>query len=174
MPYRLLPTIPTLTVLDPHGRQVQHLQRTTDPWRGPIIRWLRPDQAAEFLRIPLVEEITDAEVTTALRQAGVVSGETIAQAANPHPRTQLQPSAEQAGDDYAMGNGTAVTPELVEDCIRTLDQFRDPQTGDSVPSSAGRPTCTTALRQSGVSFSNETIAQAVKQRKMRQPTTSEG
>jgi cytochrome c oxidase cbb3-type subunit II len=51
-------------------------------------------------------------------------------------------------------------PELVAECIQKLDQAE-------VPSDAGAPTCRTALREKGISFSNQTIAQAVRQRKMR-------
>jgi len=51
-------------------------------------------------------------------------------------------------------------PELVDDCIKKLDEA-------DVASDAGAPTCRTALREKRISFSNETIAQAVKQRKSR-------
>jgi hypothetical protein len=51
-------------------------------------------------------------------------------------------------------------PELVDECIRQLDEA-------DVPSDAGAPTCRTALRDKGIAFGNDTIASAVRQRKMR-------
>jgi hypothetical protein len=51
-------------------------------------------------------------------------------------------------------------PELIDECIRKLDEA-------DVPSDAGAPTCRTALRDKGIAFGNDTIAVAVRQRKMR-------
>jgi cytochrome c oxidase cbb3-type subunit II len=51
-------------------------------------------------------------------------------------------------------------PELVDEAIKRLDEA-------DVPSDAGAPTCRKALRDEGISMSNETIAAAVKQRRFR-------
>jgi hypothetical protein len=50
--------------------------------------------------------------------------------------------------------------ELVDECIAALDRFE-------VPAGAGAPTARTALRENGQAFGNDTIAAAVRQRKMR-------
>jgi cytochrome c oxidase cbb3-type subunit 2 len=62
---------------------------------------------------------------------------------------------------------------LVAQCIAKLDEIRD-DTGQPVPSSAGRPTCEKALRGAGFAFSNEVISAAVKQRKYRTNEEKQG
>jgi cytochrome c oxidase cbb3-type subunit II len=50
--------------------------------------------------------------------------------------------------------------ELVDEAVRDLDRL-------NVPPDSGAPTCRKALRDSGVSYANELIAAAVKQRRAR-------
>lgn len=52
-------------------------------------------------------------------------------------------------------------PELIDECIAKLDEAE-------VPSDAGAPTCRKTLRDGGISFGNETIAAAVRERKARE------
>jgi hypothetical protein len=70
------------------------------------------------------------------------------------------PVVESRHPEPASPSENGAVPELVEECIKKLD-------GADVASDAGAPRCRTALRERRISFSNETIAQAVKQRKLR-------
>ena len=55
--------------------------------------------------------------------------------------------------------------ELVEESMRDLDRL-------DAPSDAGWPTCRIVLRDKGISRSNQTIASAVRQRKIRLSETA--
>jgi cytochrome c oxidase cbb3-type subunit 2 len=69
-----------------------------------------------------------------------------------------QPPVVEAHRPEAPDSGAV--PELIDECIRQLDEA-------DVPTDAGAPTCRTVLREKGISFSNDTIAQAVRKRKSR-------
>ena len=132
MPYRVAPHVPLVIAKDQQGHLNYHYHGGgTGSSRGPYIPWLNDEQRAHFLRKGVVIEIAESDV--------------------PAERRQPEPAPQPA-------NGAV--PELVDDCIKKLDEA-------DVPSDAGAPTCRTALRDKRISFSNETIAQAVKQRKLR-------
>lgn len=161
MAYKLL--APMVPVKDARGVIHHHYLNGGGPAdSGPIIPFLNDQQRAHFLGLGLVEEITpdhpDAAVAAAMGQAW----QHLAMS-SPPPRFH----GEGFPGDANIREGDAAPPaDLVEECIKTLDQLRDVD-GPTAPSSAGAPTCRTALRKAGFSFGNDVIAAAVRYRKMR-------
>jgi cytochrome c oxidase cbb3-type subunit II len=97
-------------------------------------------------RGPYIEWLNDEQRTHFLKKRFV---EEIAESEAPVELPRPEPAP--AGD---------AIPELVDEAIKRLDEA-------DVPSDAGAPTCRKALRDKGISMSNETIAAAVKQRRFR-------
>jgi hypothetical protein len=124
------------------------------PELNALIPWMSDEQAAQLLEYGAIERIH-----TAPTQPDTDTDADEHQDATQAPR---EPD----------GGGITSHPGVVEDCIRTLDQLRD-EYGPKVPNSAGRPTCATALREAGVTFANNVIAEAVRQRKGRAETDGE-
>jgi cytochrome c oxidase cbb3-type subunit II len=132
MAYRMKPTVPLLVVKDETGRLHHHYNQAISGSvsYGSIIPYLNNEQREHFLRLGLVEEITDEEAAVQTQ---------------PAPREDLVPG---------------VNAELVDDCIADLDRL-------GVAADSGAPTCRKVLRDAGISYGNDVIAAAVRQRKMR-------
>lgn len=140
MPYKLAPHVPLVVAKGRDGKLHHHYQHASRGANGgPLIPWLNDEQREHFLSKGLVVEVSEHEAEQAAERAA---------------------AAERRRADSARLPENGAVPELVEDCIKKLDEAE-------VPSDAGAPTCRTALRDRRISFSNETIAAAVKQRKLR-------
>lgn len=68
------------------------------------------------------------------------------------------PAAQPAGDPEPVESSPVLSQEGIDECARSLDRL-------GVPADAGAPTARTALREGGESYSNATIALAVRARK---------
>lgn len=136
MAYRMRPGVELVLAKDEAGKIFYHYQRPVNApsIRGPIIPWLNDEQREHFLRLGLVEEITEADA----------------------PAAQQPPFAD--GSDVPDAT-------LVDECVESLNRL-------GVALDAGAPTCRTALRGSGQSWGNDTIAAAVRERKARAAVTA--
>ena len=109
-------------------------------YHGSCLDWLSPVEEKHFLRLGLVERIPEAEqaaIPADVRQAVGVSH-----------------AAEQAQAEVDESN------EMLDDFESDCDRLE-------IPQDSGAPFCRKALRDAGISYSNELIALGVRRRKAR-------
>jgi hypothetical protein len=103
-----------------------------------------PVQKAHFLRLGLVERVTEAEAATIIANA---------------PQTPNAPRAVSIeSDEDAPAVPDGVNTDLLGECVKDLDQL-------GVQQDVGAPNARKALRDSGRHYGNDTIAAAVRARK---------
>lgn len=107
-------------------------------YKGELLDYLNDEQREHFLRMKLVEKITEAD---------------LAQSASPAPAQQPGASAIAAFDV-----DPGVNAEVATECVRDLDRL-------NVLRDAGAPTARAALRDAGLRYANDVIRAAVKARK---------
>jgi cytochrome c oxidase cbb3-type subunit II len=168
--YRLTERSDAIWITDSDGSQYLHIRdravaEATPTARGPEIEWLSEQQASTFLLQGYVEVIGGAapvQPEAAELAATVPAGLEWAAGVVDADGLPLGAVIAARGEDPVepVENG-----DIVDECARSLDRL-------GVPDDAGAPTARAALREGGESYSNATIALAVRARKALAGTAS--
>jgi cytochrome c oxidase cbb3-type subunit 2 len=168
--YRLTERADAIWITDSDGSQYLHIRdravaEATPTARGPEIEWLSEQQASTFLLQGYVEVIggaapvqPEAAELAATVPAGLEWAAGVVDADGLPLGAVIAARGEEPVEPVENG-------DIVDECARSLDRL-------GVPDDAGAPTARAALREGGESYSNATIALAVRARKALAGTAS--